>query len=50
MINAKPYYEIKYKKIGEDYYHIGYSSYSLGFVLEWKDNCFEIIEESEDKK
>ena len=49
MINGKPYYEIKYKKIGEDYYHVGYSSYNLGFVLEWKDRCFEIVEESEDK-
>ena len=49
MINGKPYYEIKYKKVGEDYYHIGYSSYNLDFVLEWEDKCFEIVEESEDK-
>ena len=44
MINGKPYYEIKYKKVGEDYYHIGYSSYNLDFVLEWKAKCFEIVE------
>ena len=43
MINGKPYYEIKYKKVGEDYYHIGYSSYNLDFVLEWEDKRFEIV-------
>jgi hypothetical protein len=49
MIGRKPYYEIKYKEVGEDYYCIGYGSYNLSFVLEWKNKCFEIIEESEDK-
>ena len=23
MVDNKPYYEIKYKKVGEDYYHVG---------------------------
>lgn len=50
MISGKPYYEIKYKKVGEDYYHVGYSSYNFDFVLEWKNKCFEIVEESEVKK
>lgn len=45
MIREKPYYEIKYKEVGEDYYHIGYSSYNLDFVLEWKDKCFEVVSE-----
>lgn len=45
MINGKPYYEIKYKKVGEDYYHIGYSSYNLDFVLEWKRKCFALVRE-----
>ena len=40
-----PYYEIKYKEIGEDYYHVGYSSYKLENVLAWKDECFEIVKE-----
>ncbi len=40
-----PYYEIKYKEIGEDYYHVGYSSYKLENVLTWKDECFEIVKE-----
>lgn len=45
MISEKPYYGIKYKEVGEDYYHIGYSSYNLDFVLEWKDKCFEVVSE-----
>ena len=49
MINGKPYYEIKYKEVGESYYHIGYGSYNLDFVLEWENKYFEIVEESDDK-
>lgn len=45
MISGKPYYEIKYKKVGEDCYHIGYGSYCIDFVFEWEDKCFEIVEE-----
>lgn len=40
-----PYYEIKYKEIGEDVYHVGYSSCKLENVLAWKDECFEIVKE-----
>jgi hypothetical protein len=43
MIDNKPYYEIKYKKVGEDYYHVGYSSYNLDNVLKWRDECFELV-------
>lgn len=44
MIDQVPYYEIKYKKIGESHYNIGYSSYELSNVLAWKDNCFELCD------
>ena len=44
MIGKKPYYEIKYKKVGEDCYNVGYSSYYVDYVLKWKDECFEIVE------
>lgn len=44
MINGRPCYEIKYKEIGNDYYNIGYSSYNLDFVLEWKEKYFEVLE------
>lgn len=45
VINDKPYYSLKYKKVGEDYYHIGYSSYSFENVLKWKDEYFEMVTE-----
>lgn len=45
MIGKKPYYEIKYKEIGENHYNVGYSSYKLENVLAWKDECFEIVKE-----
>lgn len=43
MIDKDPYYEIKYKKIGENHYNVDYSSYKLENVLAWKDECFEIM-------
>ena len=44
MIDQVPYYEIKYKEIGESHYNIGYSSYELANVLAWKDEYFELVE------
>ena len=44
MIDNNPYYEIKYKKVGEDYYHVGYSSFNIDNVLKWRDECFEIVD------
>ena len=44
MIDNKPYYEIKYKKVGEDYYQVGYSSFNIDNVLKWRDECFEIVD------
>lgn len=43
MVDSKPYYEIKYKKVGEDYYHVGYSSYNLNNVVKWYGECFELV-------
>lgn len=43
MIDNKPYYEIKYKKVNEDYYQVGYSSFNIDNVLKWRDECFELI-------
>ena len=44
MIDNKPYYGIKYKKVGEDYYHVGYSSFNIDNVLKWRDECFELVD------
>lgn len=43
MIDNKPYYEIKYKKVGEDHYQVGYSSFDIDNVLKWRDECFELV-------
>lgn len=43
MIGNEPYYEIKYKKVGEDHYHVGYSSFNIDNVLKWRDECFELV-------
>lgn len=39
----KPYFEIKYKEVGKEGYNIGYGSYDLSNVLDWKEECFEIV-------
>ena len=40
---SKPYYEIKYKTL-DGVTHIGYSSYSLENVHQWRRDCFEVVE------
>lgn len=50
MIDNKPYYEIKYKKVDEDYYHVGYSSYNLDNVLKWRNECFELVENDREER
>lgn len=47
MIGERPYYEIKYKKVGENFYNVGYSSYDVKTVLKYKEKYFEIVEEKE---
>lgn len=42
---GEPYYEIKYKEVGQEEYNIGFGSYKLPCVLSWLDTCFEIVEE-----
>ena len=49
MIEGKPYYEIKYKEVGDCYCYIGYGSYNLAFVLEWSEQYFEVVENKDTK-
>lgn len=44
MVGDKPYYELKYREVGKEYYSVGYSSYDLKIVLEYIDTYFEIVE------
>jgi hypothetical protein len=41
----KPYYELLYKEVGADHRTIGYGSYSLEQVLQWKKEAFEKVKE-----
>lgn len=41
IVDDKPYFELKYKKVGEDYYHVGYSSFDFHNVLKWEKEYFE---------
>lgn len=43
VIYDKPLYSLKYKKVGEDYYHIGYSSYDFHNVIQWELEYFELV-------
>lgn len=42
--DGEPYYEIKYFDLGDRKWHIGYSSYKLKNVVEWRKECFKIVE------
>lgn len=41
----KPYYELLYKEVGAEHRTIGYGSYSLKQVLQWKKEVFEKVSE-----
>lgn len=45
-IYGKTYYEIKFKKVGEDDYTIGYSSFKLEYVVKWLNDFFELVGEA----
>lgn len=44
MIDNKPYYEVKYRQVGEKDYSVGYSSYDFKIVLDYIATYFEITE------
>lgn len=46
QVDGKPYYEIKFKKVGEDEYTIGYSSFKLDYVVKWLNDYFEFCGEA----
>lgn len=48
-IENKPYYEIKYREVGNDDYNIGFGSYDLNNVLKWKEEEFEVVSEKAEK-
>lgn len=48
MHGDKPYYENKYREVGDKCYHIGYSSYYLDVALEYRKKYFEVVERESD--
>ena len=46
QIDGKPYYEIKFKKVGEDEYTMRYSSFKLNHVVKWLNDRFEFAGEA----
>ena len=50
--SEKPYYQIRYHEVGSepDKYDIGFGSYILGNVFEWRDEYFEVVPEDETKR
>lgn len=44
------YYGIKYKKYGENEYNIGYGSYNIQNVNNWKEEYFELVTEEQKEK
>lgn len=42
-IGGKPYYEIEFFDLEDGEWHIGYASYKLRNVIEWRKECFKIV-------
>lgn len=47
----KPYYEIMYHEVGKEPrdYDLGFGSYMLEYVLQWKEEYFEVVQKEDDK-
>lgn len=40
----KPFYEIKYYEVADKEWHLGYGSYNLEYVMQWKEELLEVVE------
>lgn len=39
-----PYYSIRYYDLSDNEWHVGFSSYHLSYVMDWKKLYFELVE------
>ena len=39
----KPYFEILYHEVGKDYDNVGFGSYYLNNVFDWKEQYLEVV-------
>ena len=44
--SEKPYYSIEWYDHTKNEYFLGYSSYYIGYVFKWLEECFEIVEDN----
>lgn len=44
----KPCYSIRYYDLSDNEWHVGFSSYCLQNVIDWKNECFEIVGDGKD--
>ena len=44
VIGGKPYYGIEYFDLKDKEWHLGYSSYKLRNVIEWRKECFKVVQ------
>ena len=42
----KPYFQICYHEVGKGYSNLGFGSYYLDYVFDWKEECFEVVKQS----
>lgn len=42
----RPYFEILYHEVGKGVENVGFSSYNLSNVFDWKEQCFEVVKAS----
>lgn len=45
----KPYFGIRYHEVGKDYGNIGFGSYCLNNVFDWKDQYLDIVSDKGEK-
>lgn len=45
--NTGFYFEIKYKMVNEEHYHVGFGSCNLHTVINWLDTYFEFVKDED---
>lgn len=50
LYGNRPYYQIKYKEVGNNYYNVGLGSFYLENVIKWRKEEFEVVDEEIENK
>ena len=46
----KPCFQIQYREVGKDYDTIGFGSFCLKNVFEWRDEYLEVVSDKEEEE